>query len=276
MRRKNIRHKLENEKKKKFFKRFLKRLILFFCVVGFVSLFVSQTYSLTKPVITKEINDFTKEFVRIRELSIVGASEFADKEIRSFVNPLIELNPNIFTFPVENVKLFLATRPYIDKAVIRKEFPKRLVIEIKEKKPIAILLDSELKLLDENGEVIRPMAIGENIDVPVVTLNDIDDDSKSTFIKMGCAFIALDNQSMPYIFPSEIRLHKNYLEIKSLELKTKNSEVPSLYVGYDEVEKKILNIKKLWTDIVNKKENIEYVDVRYSKGLSVKLKTEQR
>ncbi len=271
MGRKNLRQKLESERKKSMVKRLIKKLVLVFFIIGIGFLLVSHTYSLTKPFVENELSSFSKEFLTIRELSIIGASEFADKEIRSFVNPIIEINPNIFTFPTENVKLFLATRPYIESAFIRKEMPNRIAVEIKEKKPVAILLDSELKLLDENGEVIRPMSTGENIDVPVISVTD-DSDTSSFRLRMGCQFILLDNQSTPFILPSEIKLFQNHMEIKSLDLKTSRNEVPSIYISYEEMEKKILNLKKLWTDIVNKKENIEYVDARYLKGLSVKQK----
>ncbi|MCX7990767.1 MAG: FtsQ-type POTRA domain-containing protein [Proteobacteria bacterium] len=272
MGRKNVRALLEKDRKKKTFKRFLKRFVLFFFVFGLLILFATQTYSLTKPMFSKELSYFTRDFLMIKELAIVGVSDYADREIRSFVKPIIDVNPNILTFPVENIKLFLATRPYISKAVIRKELPDRIVLDIKEKKPVAIFFDGELKFLDENGEIIRPMSVGENIDVPVISVDGVEDEMKANLLKMGCYFILLDNQSTPYILPSEVRLNRNYIEIKSLELKTANNYIPSVYISYDELEKKILNLKKLWTDIVNKKENIEYIDARYSKGISVKQK----
>ncbi len=272
MNRRNITNKLEKERKKKTLKRFIKKTILFFSIVGILILFASQTYSLTRPLIKEEFTRFTKEFLMIRELAVIGASDFADKEIRSFIKPIIDVNPNIFTFPMENIKLFLATRPYISKAHVRKELPGRIVVDIKEKKPIAIFFDGDLKLLDENGEVIRPMSIGENIDVPIITLEKINEDSMANYLKSGCNFISLDNQSTPYLLPSEVRLTPSYIEIKSLELKTSSNYIPSVYIGYDELEKKILNLKKLWTDIVNKKENIEYVDARFSKGISINQK----
>lgn len=270
MRRKNIRYKLEKEEKKNLVKKLIKRTVLFFSLIGLFVLFATQTYSLTKPLIKKEIDEFSKNFLIIKELAIVGASDYADREIRSFVKPIIDINPDIFSFPVENIRLFLATRPYLTKAFIRKELPGRIVIDVTEKKPVALFLDNgELKFVDENGEIIRPMSLGENIDVPVITIEDVDDKSISNLIKIGCSFIVLDNQSSPYILPSEVRLTKNYMEIKSLELKTRNSEIPPVYLGYEEIEKKILNLKKIWRDIVNKKENIGYVDARYSKGISI-------
>lgn len=244
MRRRNVRNILEKDRKIKTFKKFFKRIIIFFSIIGLLILFASQTYSLTKPIVTKEFTNFSRDFLTIKELAVIGASDFADREIRSFVKPVIEVNPNIFSFPVENIKLFLATRPYISKAVIRKELPGRIVVDIKEKKPIAILLDGELKFLDENGEIIRPMSVGENIDVPVITLDGVNEEISSQLLKIGCTFIMLDNQSTPYLLPSEVRLTKNHIEIKSLELKTSRNEIPPVFIGYDELEKKILNLKK--------------------------------
>lgn len=274
MRHKNTRYRLEQERKKKTVRRFIKRFVLVFLLIIIISLATVQLSRLFSPAVSNILNSFTKEYLTIKEVSILGAGDYSEAEIRSYVEPIVNVNPNILTLPINQIKGFLYTRQYLKKAEIRKEFPARLVLEVVEKRPVAILVQNRFYLLDENGEIIRQMNTGENLDLPLITLdNDLNEKTSKEMIKTACFLLQLDNKSLPLLTPSELRISGGTIILRSLELKNKENLIPPIYFGLDGIEKKILYVKKLWPEIVNKREQIDYIDGRFREGVLVKLKT---
>lgn len=274
MRARNTLARLEEEKKKKRMRRIVKRTILFTIVAAFLVMTFIQLHRITAPYTAKFVSFFSKRYLAIRELSVIGASEYADGEIRSYVEPIIKECPTILSLPVSQIKGFLYTRSYLKKAEVRKEFPGRIVIEVVEKKPVAMLVKGGLFLLDENGDMIRPMNVGENIDLPAITVEDgLNESLVKEMIKTACYLIQLDSRSSPLITPSELSISGGLITVRSLELKNKENKIPPIYFTADEIEKKVLYVKKLWPEIVNKRDQLEYVDGRFRKGVLVKLKT---
>lgn len=276
MRVRNTTVRLEEEKRKKRIRRYIKRGILSTLVLSFLFMSFIQIYRITSPYTTKLFSVFSQKYLTIRELSIIGASEYADGEIRAYVEPIIKVCPTILSLPVSQIKGFLYTRNYLKKAEVRKELPGRLVIEIVEKKPVAMVVKNGLFLLDENGDMIRPMNLGENIDVPAITVEEgVNERLVKEMLKTACYLIQLDSRSSPLMMPSELNISGGLITVKSLELKNGENRIPPIYFSMDDIEKKVLYVKKLWPEIVNKKEALEYVDGRFKQGVLVKLKTKE-
>jgi len=274
MRRTSINERILLEKKKKRSRKLILLCLLFIFLIIVSLVFFVQTVRVFGPVISKGIKSFGEKFFNIKEVAVIGAGEYGEKEIKSYVEPLIKVNPNLITFPVSTIKIFLATRPYIHYGEIRRELPNRLVIMIKEKKTVAILINNGFFHLDENGNIIRAMQNGENIDVPVITIEDgLSQDAIDESLKTACLLITLDSKSTPEITFSELRITKNGIIGRSMDLKTQNNYIPPLYFSKDNAEKKLLQLKKLWPEIVKKKNEIEYIDSRFKQGIVVKSKT---
>lgn len=264
---------IQTKKKKRGRKLILLTLIVVF-LISVASMTIIQAIKYLGPAFTKGVTSFTDRFFKIREVAIIGAGEYGEKEIREFVTPMVKVNPNLLTFPVSQIRIFLATRPYLSIAELRKELPGRLVISVKEKKTVAILFKDGFFHIDENGNIIRPMYSGENIDVPVITVDEnINSEEMGEYLKTIAFIINLDSKSTPNLSFSELRITKNGIIARSLDLKNENSSIPPIYFPVDYAEKKLLQIKKLWPELVKKKNQIDYIDNRFKKGIVVKLKT---
>ncbi len=274
MRRTSINERILLEKKKKRGRKLLLLTLLFIFLVSVSLVFFVQTVRIFGPIISKGIKSFGEKFFTIKEVAVIGAGEYGEKEIKSYIEPLIKVNPNLITFPVSTIKIFLATRPYIHYGEIRKELPNRLVIMVKEKKTVAILINNGFFHLDENGNIIRTMQNGENIDIPVITIEEgLSQDAIDELLKTACLLINLDSKSTPEITFSELRITKSGIIGRSMELKTLDNYIPPIYFAKDNAEKKLLQLKKLWPEIVKKKNEIEYIDSRFKQGIVVKSKT---
>ncbi len=264
---------LKTKKKKKGRKLILLTIITVF-LFSVVSLTIVQAIKYLGPVFSKGILSFSDKFFRIKEIAIIGAGEYGEKEIREYITPIVKVNPNLITFPLSQVKIFLATRPYLNMAELRKELPGRLVISVKEKKTVAILIKDGFFHLDENGDIIRPMYSGENIDVPIVTIDEsMKDEEIGDYLKTVAFIITLDSRSAPNLAFSELKIAKGEIVARSLDLKNENNMIPPIYFPVHNTEQKLLQVKKLWPELVKKKNQIDYIDNRFKKGIVVKLKT---
>ncbi len=59
--------------------------------------------------------------------------------------------------------------PWVDAVVVRRELPDRLVIEVRERQPAAIVRLDRLYFADAAGRIFKPVERGEEADVPIVT-----------------------------------------------------------------------------------------------------------
>lgn len=269
-----INERIIQTKRKKRGRKFILLALIFVFLISVTTMTVMQAIKYIGPAFTKGISSFTDRFFKIKEVAIIGAGEYGEKEIREFVTPMVKVNPNLLTFPLSQIRIFLATRPYLSIAELRKELPDRLVISVKEKKTVAILIKDGFLHIDENGNIIRPMYSGENIDVPIITIDEnISENQIGEYLKTIAFIINLDSKSTPNLAFSELRITKNGIIARSLDLKNENSTIPPIYFPINYNEKKLLQIKKLWPELVKKKNQIDYIDNRFKKGIVVKLKT---
>lgn len=274
MRRVSINERIVKEKKKKKSKKILLILLVFVFLISVFSVSIVQAIRVFGPFVLKTIDGINNKFFKIKEVAIIGAGEYGEREIREYIEPIVKVNPNLLTIPVSSIKIFLATRPYLSSAEIRKELPGRLVVSVKEKKTVAILIKNGFYLVDENGIIIRQMQKGENIDVPVITVEEnVDESVFEEYLKTICLLINLDNKSTPSMSFSELRITKNGIIARSMDLKSDEKYIPPVYFSKENAEKKLLQLKKLWPEIVKKKNQIEYIDSRFKQGIVVKSKT---
>jgi cell division septal protein FtsQ len=63
----------------------------------------------------------------------------------------------------------LDTHPWIQRVTVRRELPGRLVIDVTERKPIAIVRFDELHFVDRRGHLLGPLGPEDNRNLPIIT-----------------------------------------------------------------------------------------------------------
>ncbi|MFQ5458391.1 MAG: cell division protein FtsQ/DivIB, partial [Myxococcota bacterium] len=85
--------------------------------------------------------------------------------------------PSIFSVPVHDIEQTLARNPWIEEALARRKFPDRLIVDVKERSPRAIVHLGDLHYVDREGVVFKRVAPGEAMNHPVITglgLSDVE------------------------------------------------------------------------------------------------------
>lgn len=104
----------------------------------------------------------------IRETVVKGCKELTEKEILTLASLLP--TANLLTVNQDAMARRIRSSPWIRNVFVGREFPGRLVISVRERKPVALLNKGDgLLLLDEEGTLFKKLESGEESDLPVLT-----------------------------------------------------------------------------------------------------------
>jgi len=104
---------------------------------------------------------------RLREIEVKGNRKISQETLLSLA--LIEGMPNLFTIRLKEMTKKLESHPWIDQVRGRKVFPNKIVIEVVERKPIAILQLEELFYIDTQGEIFSRVGERDGYNYPILT-----------------------------------------------------------------------------------------------------------
>ena len=108
------------------------------------------------------------DFFQITSLKIEGNRMTSKEQIAALSK--VDIHSNLMAIKVSEVKSLLESHPWIAGVDISRDWPNRLVITVKEKKPVALLSrDSGLFYLDNKGMIIAAAAPSQELDFPVIT-----------------------------------------------------------------------------------------------------------
>ncbi len=107
------------------------------------------------------------ELLRIRELRFEGLARISPRE-------LLEISPvrpgdHLLLSDVDAVEAALRRHPWIAAAKVRRALPPALVVEVAERRAVALVELGGLYLVDERGEVFKRAVPGDGLDLPIVT-----------------------------------------------------------------------------------------------------------
>jgi cell division protein FtsQ len=93
----------------------------------------------------------------IRNIKINGANQLRDGDIMSKVAPFVR--GNLLKVDIQKINEVITSHPFVKDVRIKKVYPFSIVIDVEEKKPSALWVNSEgkIKVLDEVGEPYKEL-----------------------------------------------------------------------------------------------------------------------
>jgi cell division protein FtsQ len=108
------------------------------------------------------------DFFQITAVKIYGNHMTSKEQISSLSR--VDIHTNLLAVDVDQVESVLESLPWISKAEVSRDWPNRLLINLQEKTPVALLnRDSGLFYLDNKGEIIAAVGPSQDLDFPVIT-----------------------------------------------------------------------------------------------------------
>ena len=116
---------------------------------------------------------WTRQFVlespyfSVREIQVRGGEKLGGHEIVTMAG--LKHGMNIWRIEPATIEKKVAKHPWVRRVLVRREFPRRVVIEIEERTPRAIVAMGKLYYVDSDGVVFKEVGAGESVQFPLLT-----------------------------------------------------------------------------------------------------------
>ncbi len=114
---------------------------------------------------------FTPVF-HIKEIQVSGTNEIPTEEVIGSSG--VTVGQNIFNFNIHDVAEALETIPYVDEVTIRRNYPNRLVIEVREAVPVAyVTVGSTFAVVDKDSKVLEICEDQSKYKIPLIHQTEV-------------------------------------------------------------------------------------------------------
>lgn len=107
-------------------------------------------------------------YFEIKEISVRGVKELTEKDILALAK--IKSHSNILAVNTDAVAGRIAANPWVKHIYIGRELPNRLVLDVRERKPVALMKEAgNFYLIDGGGFVFKKLSKGDEVDLAIIT-----------------------------------------------------------------------------------------------------------
>lgn len=106
-------------------------------------------------------------YFRVEEIVVTPTSRVRAGDLLQWAD--LRAGTSIWSIDPDALAARIETHPWVQRACVRRELPHRLVLEVQERRPAAILLIDQLYYLDRAGVIFARLDPGDHLDVPFVT-----------------------------------------------------------------------------------------------------------
>jgi cell division protein FtsQ len=105
---------------------------------------------------------------RVRDIVVRGCLEVTEQEVITGASLLP--GQNLFSVSLKKVAHRIEKNPWIKEVRVGRELPDRLVMEVQERVPLALVeKNHRFRLVDRDGVVFKDLDRGDNYDLPILT-----------------------------------------------------------------------------------------------------------
>ena len=109
----------------------------------------------------------TSPLLEVVSIEVAGVEQLEEGEVIELAG--IRRDQNILTLKSAAVIRSLKTHPFIKDVTVEKKLPDRVVIEVSERKAVALVMLGSLYVMDTEGWLIKRYRAADGVDLPVVT-----------------------------------------------------------------------------------------------------------
>lgn len=198
----------------------------------------------------------------LNRIEVTGTYKTTAPEIKAIV---LEQSKNALLADLTSLKLRLETHPWIESAILWRELPGTIRIHIVERKPVALVLATNLYLVDRYGKAISLYEQNaESSSLPVITgIPDITDEEK---IRGGLAFVDALSED-PEVFQQISEIH--YYDANSTIVYLRGISF-GLFVSKDGILSMIKKFIQHADLVKNNFSSLKWIDLRYQGQIVLK------
>jgi cell division septal protein FtsQ len=199
-------------------------------------------------------------FFRVREVEVEGNRKIPKETLLSLIT--IEGMPNLFTVRLREIAERVESHPWIDQVKVRKIFPNKILIQVEERKPIAILQLEELYYIDQQGVIFSRAGDRDEYNYPFLTglTRDVLEKDPAEATRLITKALELlraadKEKASPLEEISEVHMEKAFgvqcfTQAEGLEVR----------MGWDHFGEKLKRLSLIWSDLQKRGWSVTSID----------------
>ena len=120
-------------------------------------------------------------YFAITKLELDGNRRLTRHDVLDWIG--VQEGTSIWDAPPTALQMRLESHPWIQRASVQREFPRRVAITMQERRPVAIVRLETLDYVDRAGRVLGPLRDDDSRDFPLIT--GFEDDAARGFAPIG-------------------------------------------------------------------------------------------
>jgi len=208
----------------------------------------------------------------IREIVVRSGQRVSEGEVRRLAN--LAVGDNIIAFRLRPTVEAIELHPWVKRAAVTRELPDRVVIEVVEREPAALVNLGALYYVDDEGEIFKKVLPGETVDYPVftgITLREAVEDKEGVTLRLllGLSILAVAEDSMilPAADVSEIKLDRT-----AGATVVRASDGLRLVLGQGDVAERWQRAERALVKLGDEAAKVAELDLNYESRVTVRLK----
>jgi cell division protein FtsQ len=209
-------------------------------------------------------------YLQANEIMIRGCKELTEKDILALA--AIKPSQNILVVNVDEVGRRIKANPWVKDVSVGREFPDRVVIEIKERIPAALLKkDMAFYLMDLEGVTFKKLEMDDEMDLPILTGFHSSDKPDNQLLKKSLDLLhyLTKSQDFPNI-KTVSEIHGN----ERLGISIFTNSGLCLLLGFDNYENKFKRLPVVMADLDRRNQKKGFIQIDLSDP--VKVTVQQR
>ena len=204
---------------------------------------------------------YTSPRFMLREVQIGSTAHVPTAEVAAALSPL--RGRHLLGLSLADVESRLTTNPWVERAAIRKELPDRLVVQIEERQPVALLRqEEELFYVDGEGFVIGAYELAGPVDLVLLSVAPGVDLEVSQTLELAARLERLAPAMMRELSEVDV-LGRGEYRVHAAGL-----DFPVLVSG-EGVERQLIKLGALLPEIAARFDAIEAVDLRFTSQIVI-------
>ena len=211
------------------------------------------------------------DLFKLDEVVVGGSKRLATEQVVALSN--IRTGTNTFSLDLKLIGQKIEENPWVEKASVRRIFPRKIEIRVTERKPVAIVNLDYLYYLDEQGEIFKSLDSQDQLDYPVITGFDqqraLRHDQNYAQRLERIVQLLSDLQKRQHLSLAQVsEIHQQ--ENGGLSLYTLEDGV-RIKLGRSDFSRKLDRLERIYAQLSSKLHMLEYIDLNVEDKVIVRI-----
>jgi cell division protein FtsQ len=206
------------------------------------------------------VSSAVKSVFHVRDVVITGNEHLTDDELKSMAG--LGRDENLIKVSSRTISSKMMESPWIRSVAVRKEYPDRILIRIREAEPFALLdMKGKLFIVDDRGTMLEKLKDIAIPFLPVISSNPYRE--KEAFLEAISLAKAIKDTGLLY--------RNDHIEIISHKPQEMSVNIDGMVVkvGAGEYEDKLARLTEIEEEIKNRNIAVDYIDLRFANRVLV-------